>query len=62
MHVLGLLLIIGAAAMLINPSTEPQTVAAMVWVSSALGLGLLMISPYPVIKAIQWMQRTNDKS
>jgi len=29
----------------------------MVWTASAFGLGGLLMSPYPVVKAFQWMAK-----
>ena len=39
---------------------EAQGSGSMVGIASALGLGLLMISPYPVVKAIQWMMNQDS--
>ena len=56
MHWLGLLLVgLGGYWLFFTPQTDD--VSRMVWIASALGLGGLMLSPYPVVKAIQWMTR-----
>ncbi len=55
LHIVGLVLIgAGLYLLFLSPGT-PQTVEGMVWISANLGVGLTLISPYPVVKVIQWM-------
>ncbi|MDP2559678.1 hypothetical protein [Psychrobium sp. 1_MG-2023] len=56
LHLAGLCLIGVGLYMLLMTDASAQ-VSGMVALSSALGLGGVMISPYPVIKAIEWMKR-----
>jgi len=56
LHLIGLGLI-GLGLYWLLLSDMPSTVNGMVMLSSALGLGGVMISPYPVIKFIAWSQR-----
>ena len=57
LHLTGLVFIlIGLYLLLIHP-TAYSTIEGMGWIVLALGLGGVMVSPYPVVKAIQWMQK-----
>lgn len=57
LHMAGLALIaIGLYLLLIHP-TASSDISGMTWIATTLGLGGLMISPYPVVKAVQWMQK-----
>jgi len=56
LHLIGLSLI-GLGLYWLLLSDMPSTVNGMVMLSSALGLGGVMVSPYPVIKFIAWSQR-----
>lgn len=61
LHLVGLTLIgIGLYFLLFTEVT--QTVNGMIAASSALGIGGVMISPYPVIKFIQWSQHQGNNS
>lgn len=62
LHVLGIVLLLGGVAAYFYPEGGVQTTGAMVGVASAIGLGLLMISPYPVVKAIQLMAKEKSSS
>lgn len=58
LHIAGLLLVVtGLYLLLLSPGTL-QTVGGITWISLSLGIGLVLVSPYPVIKAIQWMGAT----
>ena len=56
LHLAGLTLI-GVGLYLLLFTEQTQQVSGMVVVSSALGLGGVFISPYPVIKFIAWSQQ-----
>lgn len=56
LHLLGLgLIAFGLYLLLLTDSAEQ--VSGMVMLSSALGIGGVMISPYPVVKFIEWSNR-----
>lgn len=56
LHLAGLALI-GVGLYLLLFTDLTQQVSGMVAVSSALGLGGVLISPYPVVKFITWSQQ-----
>ena len=56
LHILGLGLIAAGLYLLLLTDASAQ-ISGMVALSSALGLGGVLVSPYPVIKMIQWAQR-----
>lgn len=56
LHVLGLLMLATGLAWYAMPQ-ETSSSPSMVGVASLIGLGLMFISPYPVIRAMQWMMR-----
>ncbi len=57
LHLSGLMLIaIGLYLLLADPNS-PSDINGMMLIALPLGLGGLMVSPYPIIKAIQWMQK-----
>ncbi len=62
LHVIGIVVLIGGVVAYLYPVSGLQTTGAMVAVASAIGLGLLMISPYPVVKAMQWMMKETASS
>ena len=62
LHVFGIIILLGGVVAYLYPENGPQTTGAMVGVASAIGLGLLMISPYPVVKAMQWMMHESASS
>ncbi len=57
LHIFGLIFFIYGVASLLLPQKEIISIGTMTFISSAIGLGLLFMSPYPVVKAIQWMKR-----
>jgi hypothetical protein len=59
LHLVGLALI-GVGLYLLLLGGGGQEVNGMLLIATTLGLGGLMISPYPVVKAIQWMHK-NDR-
>ena len=60
LHLAGLLVLAaGVCLYVVQPETEGMS--SMLMIASALGLGLMMISPYPVVKAIQWMMKQDEK-
>lgn len=59
LHLAGLALI-GVGLYLLLMTDTTQTVGGMVAASSALGIGGVMISPYPVVKFIQWSQKQSS--
>ena len=56
LHLAGLGLIACGLYLLLLTDTSSQ-VSGMVMLSTALGLGGVLVSPYPVIKFIQWANR-----
>lgn len=60
LHVLGIMVLLGGVAAYMYPEGGLQTTGAMVGVASAIGLGLVMISPYPVVMAIQLMSKESS--
>jgi len=58
LHIVGLILI-GIGLYLLLYGGAGQEINGMLLIAATLGLGGLMISPYPVVKAINWM-RSND--
>lgn len=56
LHLAGLTLI-GIGLYLLLLGDGGQEVNGMLLIATTLGLGGLMISPYPVVKAIQWMHK-----
>ena len=56
LHLVGLALI-GVGLYLLLLGGGGQEVNGMLLIATTLGLGGLMISPYPVVKAIQWMHK-----
>lgn len=56
LHLTGLALI-GVGLYLLLLTEQTQQVSGMVAVSSALGLGGVLISPYPVVKFITWSRQ-----
>lgn len=58
LHIVGLILI-GVGLYLLLYGGAGQEINGMFLIAATLGLGGLMISPYPVVKAIHWM-RSND--
>lgn len=59
LHLAGLLLI-GTGLYLLLLTNVTAEVSGMVMTSSALGLGAVAISPYPVIKFIAWSQQQSS--
>ena len=56
LHLCGLVLI-GLGLYLFLYGGGGQELNGMLLIATTLGLGGLMISPYPVVKAIQWMHK-----
>ncbi|MCB1754961.1 MAG: hypothetical protein KDJ38_05540 [Gammaproteobacteria bacterium] len=52
LHLLGLLVLLAGVAWYVIPQEPPDS---MVGIASAIGLGLMMISPYPVVRVVKWM-------
>lgn len=62
LHVVGIIALVGGIFAYLYPDNGLQSTGAMVGIASAIGLGLLLISPYPVVKAIQWMMNENSSN
>lgn len=59
LHLAGLgLIALGLYLLLLTDSASQ--VSGMVMLSSALGIGGVMISPYPVVKFIEWSKRQDQ--
>ena len=56
LHLLGLCLIAVGAYLLSGSGDSARAVNDILGVAVCTGLGLLLISPYPVVKAISWMK------
>lgn len=61
LHLAGLGLI-GTGLYLLLFTTYTSDVKGMLITSCALGLGAVMISPYPVVKFIEWSQSQADNT
>ena len=61
LHLLGLSLI-SVGIYLLQFTIYTTDIKGMVITSCALGLGAVMISPYPVIKFIEWSDRQANNS
>ena len=59
LHLVGLALI-GIGLYLLLFGGGGQEVNGMLLIATTLGLGGLMISPYPVVKAIRWMHKKDN--
>jgi len=59
LHLAGLALI-GIGLYLLLYGGGGLEVNGMLLIAATLGLGGLMISPYPVVKAIQWMHKKDN--
>lgn len=56
MHWLGLLMLL-SGAITYNFTDIGQAVSGMVTVSTLIGLGAVIISPFPVVLFIQWAKK-----
>ncbi len=56
LHLLGLCLLAVGVCLLFSLDNSTRGVNDIFLVSVCIGLGLLLISPYPVVKAIVWMK------
>lgn len=60
MHWLGLVMLLGGIGA--NYFTEMTLeLSGMVLVSSLIGLGAVMMSPFPIVLFIQWAKEQDDK-
>lgn len=59
MHWLGLLMFFSGIALYLFTEMS-QVVSGMVTVSTLIGLGAVMMSPFPIVILIQWV-RAQDK-
>jgi uncharacterized membrane protein len=55
-HIIGLMLFLAGVINLFITDIE-QTVTGMVAVSSLIGLGLVLISPFPIALVFQWASK-----
>jgi hypothetical protein len=53
LHIIGLTLFITGVASLLMTDIE-QNVTGMVVISSLIGLGLVLVSPFPIALVFQW--------
>lgn len=53
LHIIGLTLFIAGIASLLMTDIE-QNVTGMVVISSLIGLGLVLVSPFPIALVFQW--------
>ncbi|MDO6460262.1 hypothetical protein Q4485_06105 [Granulosicoccaceae sp. 1_MG-2023] len=61
LHLAGLLVLLAGLVWYFGGDADGRTTGTMVAISSLLGLGLMMISPWPVVKAIQWMMKSSGR-
>ena len=57
LHLAGLCLLAVGVYLLFGVDNSTRGVNDILLVSVCIGLGLLLISPYPVVKAISWMKK-----
>lgn len=57
LHLTGLVFLSIGLWLLFFDATASLAVDGMMWIASALGMGLMLVSPWPVVKVLQWMQR-----
>ena len=62
LHLAGMVILITGLIWYFAGDASGRSTGTMVAISSLLGLGLMMISPWPVVKAIQWMMKSDNKS
>lgn len=60
LHLAGLFVLLAGVVWYFGGEASDRSTGTMVAISSLLGLGLMMISPWPVVKAIQWMMRSDN--
>jgi len=56
LHLAGLCLLAVGAYLLFGVENSTREVNDILLVSVCSGLGMLLISPYPVVKAMSWMK------
>ena len=57
LHLLGLSLIAAGAYLLSGSGDSVRGVNDILGISICIGLGLFLVSPYPVVKAVSWMRK-----
>ena len=57
LHLLGLCLIAAGAYLLSGSGDSARGVNDILGISVCIGLGLFLVSPYPVVKAVSWMKK-----
>jgi uncharacterized membrane protein len=57
LHWIGLVLVAVGCYLWFFADATSGNVTQMVWTATTLGLGGLLMSPYPVVKAFEWMSR-----
>ncbi len=57
LHWVGIGLVALGLYLWLFSAAKAGDVSQMVWTATAFGLGGLLMSPYPVVKAFQWMSR-----
>lgn len=60
LHLVGLILIGIGLYLLLSGTETGQGANGMLLIAVTLGMGGLMISPYPVVKAIHWMHSKDN--
>jgi NADH:ubiquinone oxidoreductase subunit 4 (subunit M) len=59
-HLAGLFLLAAGIYLIFQSQDGIQEVNNLLIISLCIGLGLLLVSPYPVVKAVSWMKRNSQ--
>lgn len=60
LHWLGLTFVLGGLYLWFFGDASEGNMNGMLWTATLLGIGGLLISPYPIVKAFQWMTRDSQ--
>ena len=57
LHWIGIVLVAVGLYLWLFSEAKSGDVSQMVWTATTFGLGGLLMSPYPVVKAFEWMAK-----
>lgn len=60
LHWIGVLLVLAGLYLWFFGDAQTGDLTGMLWTASLLGIGGMMVSPYPIIKAFQWMTKNSQ--
>ncbi|MGV6816833.1 MAG: hypothetical protein ACWA44_06135 [Thiotrichales bacterium] len=60
LHWIGVLLVLGGLYLWLYGDARQGDMNGMLWTAVLLGTGGLLISPYPIVKAFQWMAKSSE--